>query len=114
MNNSFVPNNAFRDYKYHTAIRQGDDGSVTASAEEMDIVVVASSEEEACLQLAKAIFDYSQEFCANYSRYSNMPGGQEQIPYVVKAILLGCPENIIPEMVFPEMVFDPSIHHDGE
>ncbi len=109
MNNSFVPNNAFRDYKYHTALHQGDDGSVTASAEEMDIIVAAPSEEEACLQLAKAIFDYSQEFCANYSRYSNMPGGQEQIPYVVKAILLGCPENII-----PEMVFDPSIHHDGE
>ena len=114
MKNSFVPNNAFSDYKYHTAIHHGDDGSVTASSEEMDIVVVARSEEEACLQLAKAIFEYSREFCADYSRYSNMPGGREQVPYVVKAILLGCPENIIPEMVFPEMVFDPSIHHDGE
>ena len=29
------------------------------------------------------------EFCADYSRYSNLPGGQEQIPYVVKAMLLG-------------------------
>ena len=100
MKNSFAPNSAFSDYKYHTAIHQGDDGSVTASAEELDIIVVARSEEEACLQLAKSIFDYSQEFCANYSRYSNMPGGQEQIPYVVKAILLGCPENIIPKMAF--------------
>ena len=89
-----------REYKYHTVIFQGEDGSVTASAKDMDIVVSANTEEEACLQLAKAIFDYSQEFCANYSQYSNLPGGHEQIPYVVKAILLGCPENIIPEMVF--------------
>ncbi len=91
---------AFSEYKYHAVIRQGDNGSVTASVEEMDIVVNASTEESACLQLAKAIFDYSREFCEDYSRYSNMPGGHEQIPYVVKAILLGCPENIIPEMVF--------------
>ena len=81
-------------------ILQGNDGSVTASVEEMGIVVSASTEEEACLQLAKAIFEYSQEFCANYGQYSNMSGGHEQIPYVVKAVLLGCPENIIPEMVF--------------
>ena len=92
--------NTFSEYKYYVMIRQGDDGSFTASTEEMDIVVGARTEEEACLQLAKAIFDYSREFCADYSRYSNMPGGHEQIPYVVKAILLGCPENIIPEMVF--------------
>ena len=100
MERSFAQNNAFSEYKFHTVIRQGDDGSVTASTKEMDIVVGAPTEEEACLQLAKAIFEYSQEFCANYSRYSDMPGGREQIPYVVKAILLGCPENIIPEMVF--------------
>ena len=100
MESNVVPKEAFREYKYHVLIRQGDDGSVTASAEEMDIVVSASTEEDACLQLAKAIFEYSREFCADYSRYSNMPGGKEQIPYAVKAILLGCPENIIPEMVF--------------
>ena len=100
MNSSFVPNDAFGEYKYHTVIRQGEDGSVTASAEEMGIVVSASTEEEACLQLAKAIFDYAREFCAHYSQYSNMPGGHDKVPYVVKAILLGCPENIIPEMVF--------------
>ena len=100
VNSIFVPNDAFSEYRYHTEILQGDDGSFTASAEEMGIIVSALTEEEACLQLAKAIFDYSQEFCANYSEYSNLPGGHEQIPYVVKAILLGCPENIIPEMVF--------------
>ena len=99
MKSSFVPNDAFREYKYHTVLSHGDDGSVTASVEELDIIVGASTEEEACLQLGKAIFEYSQEFCADYSRYSNLPGGHEQIPYVVKAILLGCPENIIPEMV---------------
>ena len=99
MKNSFVPNDAFREYKYHTVICEREDGSVTASVEEMGIVVSAGTEEEACLQLAKAIFEYSHEFCANYSQYSNMPGGHEQIPYVVKAILLGSPENIIPEMV---------------
>ena len=92
--------NAFSEYKYHVVIRQSDDGSFTASVEEMDIVAGAHTEEEACLMLAKAIFDYSQEFCSDYSRYSNMPGGREQIPYAVKAILLGCPENIVPEMVF--------------
>ena len=100
MNSSFIPNNTFREYKYHAVIRQEDDGSVTATAEEMGIVVNAPTEEDACLQVAKAIFEYSREFRANYSQYSNMPGGHEQIPYVVKAILLGCPENIIPEMVF--------------
>ena len=104
MKSSFVPNDTFREYKYRTVIRQGDDGSVTASAEELGIVVSASTEEEACLQLAKAIFEYSQEFCAHYSQYSNMPGGHEQILYVVKATLLGSPENIIPEMVFQAMV----------
>ncbi|MBQ6401470.1 MAG: hypothetical protein IJI20_04200 [Firmicutes bacterium] len=100
MKSSHIPNESFSDYKFHALIRQENDGSVTARSEEMDIVAGASSEEEACLQLAKAIIDYSREFSTDFSRYSNMPGGREKIPYVVKAILLGCPENIIPEMVF--------------
>ena len=103
MKRSNEPNDAFSEYKYHTVICQSDDGSVTASSEDLDIVVGAYTEEEACLRLAKAIFDYSREFCANYSHYSNMPVGHEQIPYVVKTILLGCPENIIPEMVIKKL-----------
>ncbi len=79
-----------------------DDGSVTLSLNEIDLVENAENEEKARMELAKSILEYAQEYYENYEQYSQSPNRKSHIPYVFQALNLGDPAKIGKNIVFQE------------
>lgn len=80
------------------------DGSVTLSLCEIDLVENGDSEETARMLLAKAIMEYAAEYYENYAFYSKAPNRKGHIPYVFKAL-------ITDDMI---QIGESIVCHDGE
>ena len=70
------------------------DGSVTLSLNEIDLVENGKNEQEARLNLAKAILEYSLDYYNEYEMYSHSPNRKKHIPYIFKALIIDNPEKI--------------------
>lgn len=78
-----------------TALRYvEDDGSVTLSLNEIDIIENGKDDKEVRLKVGKAILKYLTEYYNEDEMYSNSPNRKEHIPYIFKALIIGCPEKI--------------------
>ena len=64
-----------------------DDGSITLSLNEIDLVENAEDEATARRLLADAIMEYALEYYNNYSFYSSAPNRKKHVPYVFKALI---------------------------
>lgn len=84
-------------HNYHfTALKLiEEDGSVTLSLSEIDLIENAPTEEEAMLALAQSILDYAKEFHREFNLWSNAPNRKTHLPYVVKALILGDTRKIM-------------------
>lgn len=71
-----------------------DDGTVTLSLNEIDLIENGKNEQEARLNLAKSILKYSMEYYNNYELYSHSPNRKKHIPYIFKALIVDNPEKI--------------------
>lgn len=71
-----------------------DDGSVTLSLNELDLVENGKTEDEAKRKLAKSILEYSESFYQDFHYWSTAPNRKAHIPYVFKALILGDAEKI--------------------
>ena len=71
-----------------------DDGSVTLSLNEIDLVENGRNEEEARLKLGQSILDYSLDYYNEYETYSHSPNRKKHIPYIFKALIIDDPQNI--------------------
>lgn len=71
-----------------------DDGSVTLSLIEIDLIENAKTEQLARLALGKAILEYSLEYYDNYALYSRSPNRKGHIPYIFKALIMDNSEEI--------------------
>ncbi len=71
-----------------------DDGTVTLSLNEIDLIENGKNEQEARLNLAKSILEYSIEYYYNYELYSHSPNRKKHIPYIFKALIVDNPEKI--------------------
>lgn len=71
-----------------------EDGSVTLSLNEIDLVENGKDEQEARLNLANAILEYSMEYYNEYEMYSNSPNRKKHIPYIFKALIIDNSEKI--------------------
>lgn len=65
-----------------------EDGSVTISLNEIDIVENGKSEEEVKQKLAQSIIDYAEDFYSDFKYWGSAPNRMSQIPYVFKALIL--------------------------
>lgn len=65
-----------------------DDGSVTLSLNEIDLVANAPSENEARILLAQDIIEYAVEYYENYSFYNKAPNRKKHVPYIFKALII--------------------------
>ena len=70
------------------------DGSVTLSLNEIDLVENGKDEQEARLNLANAILEYSMEYYNEYEMYSHSPNRKKHIPYIFKALIIDNSEKI--------------------
>ena len=71
-----------------------EDGSITLSLNEIDIIENGKSEEEAKQKLAQSIIDYAEEFYSDFKYWSTAPNRIPHIPYVFKALILDDVEKI--------------------
>ena len=76
-------------YTFSAIRHDEDDGSVTLSLREIDLVENAPTESEAKLMLAKDILDYATDYYNDYAYWSSAPNRKSHIPYVLRAIMLG-------------------------
>lgn len=78
-----------------TAIRYiEEDGSITLSLNEIDIVENGANEQEARLNLGKSIMEYSLDYYGEYETYSRSPNRKKHIPYIFKALIIDDPQKI--------------------
>ncbi len=64
------------------------DGTVTLSLIEIDIIENGKEESEARLLLGKAILEYAMEYYNEYDLYSHAPNRKSHVPYVFKALIM--------------------------
>lgn len=63
-----------------------EDGSVTLSTADMDIVAVGSNIGDAKKALAQNIMEYAEEYYEEFERYSKAPNRKSHLPYVMKVL----------------------------
>ena len=71
-----------------------DDGSITLSLNEIDIVENGKNEQEVRLNMGKAILEYALDYYNEYEMYSRSPNRKKHIPYIFKALIIDNPEKI--------------------
>ena len=71
-----------------------DDGSVTLSLNEIDLVENGRDKQEAVFNLAKGILEYAEIFYDDFEDWSSAPNRKPHIPYVFKALILNDAEKI--------------------
>ena len=71
-----------------------EDGSITLSLNEIDLVENGASEAEARLNLGSAILDYAKEYYEEYDFYSRSKNRKKHIPYVFKALMIDDAQSI--------------------
>ena len=71
-----------------------DDGSITLSLNEIDLVENGKNEQEVRLNMGKAILEYALDYYNEYEMYSRSPNRKKHIPYIFKALIMDDPEKI--------------------
>ena len=80
---------------YFTATRYIEgDNSVTLSLNEIDLVENGKDEQEARLNMGKAILEYALDYYNEYEMYSHSSNRKKHIPYIFKALIIDSPEKI--------------------
>jgi antitoxin component HigA of HigAB toxin-antitoxin module len=65
-----------------------DDGSVTLSLNELDIIENGLSEDQAKDKVAHEILEYAMDYYEEFHYWSSMPNRKKHIPYIMKALIL--------------------------
>lgn len=71
-----------------------DDGSVTLSLNEIDLVENGKDEMDARLKLSQSILEYSIDYYNDYAAYSHSPNRKKHVPYIFKALITDSPEKL--------------------
>lgn len=65
-----------------------EDGTVTLSLNEIDLVENGEDEDAARFKLAQSILEYSVDYYSNYAVYSQSANRKSHIPYIFKALII--------------------------
>ena len=80
---------------YFTATKYVEsDNSVTLSLNEIDLVENGKDDQEARLNMGRAILEYALDYYNDYEIYSHSPNRNKHIPYIFKALIIDNPEKI--------------------
>lgn len=71
-----------------------EDGSVTLSLREMDLVENAADEKSAVRKLAESILEYAKDFYSEYAVWSKAPNRKAHIPYILRALMVSSVDEI--------------------
>jgi len=65
-----------------------EDGSITLSLNEMDLIENEQTEEAAVLTLAQSILEYAKDFYGEFDLWSKAPNRNDHIPDIINALML--------------------------
>jgi len=91
--------NILQGYKFTADKYTEEDGSVTLSLNEMDIVENGQNEHDAVKKLSESILEYANEYYDEYELYSRSSNRKGHLPYVVKALIMDDVDMIGEEIV---------------
>ena len=91
--NMNVLENILAAYSFNATTLIEDDGSVTISLDELDLVENGSDLPDAITKLAKAILEYSEDYYNEFAYWSR-GDRKTHVPYVFKALLLSDVDKI--------------------
>jgi hypothetical protein len=80
-------------YTYNAIVFVEDNGSVTMSLNELDLVENGVNEQEALSKLAAAVLEYAEDYYEDFQYWSRGNRSAHK-PYVFKALILGDIEKI--------------------
>lgn len=75
-------------YKFTALKIIEEDGSVTLSLNEIDLIENAPTEEEAKLKLAESILEYAEDYYEEFNYWNSSPNRKAHVPYIFKALVL--------------------------
>lgn len=81
-------------YKFTAKRFIEEDGSVTLSLCEIDLVENGANEQEARLNMGKSILEYATDYYNEYELYSHAPNRKHHVPYIFKALIMDDPKQI--------------------
>lgn len=81
-------------YKFSSKKMIEDDGSVTLSLNEIDLIENGVDEQLAKYALAESILEYAVDYFNEFPLWSVAPNRKGHIPYVLKALILDNPKKI--------------------
>jgi hypothetical protein len=71
-----------------------EDGSITLSLRELDLVENAKTESEVRKLLGRSILDYAEDFYNEFALWSAAPNRKSHVPYVLKALIANDADKI--------------------
>lgn len=89
-----IMNEILQAYHFSAVKYLEEDGSITLSLNEIDLVENAANEEMARLNLGKAILEYAMNYYDEYETYSKSPNRKKHIPYIFKALIIDDSQKI--------------------
>ncbi|MCL2637603.1 MAG: hypothetical protein FWD48_04455 [Oscillospiraceae bacterium] len=89
-----VIENILETYEFNAVEYIEDDGSVTLSLDEIDLVDNGKTKQEALLNLAKYILTYAEHYYEDFEYWYSAPNCRLHLPYVIKALSLNDVEKI--------------------
>ncbi len=74
-------------YRFHVRYVKEDDGSITGSLNEIDVVVNGNNESDVNHLLAKELIEYAQEYNDEFSYYYNSLNRKSHFPYILHVLI---------------------------
>lgn len=81
-------------YQFNVRLFREDDGSYTASLQELDIVENEATKDVALKAVKIAIYEYAVDFYNEFNLWSSASNRKAHVPYVLKALLCGSAESL--------------------
>jgi hypothetical protein len=81
-------------YDYNAELLIEDDGSVTMSLDEIDLVENGLNEKDTINKMAFGILDYAQDYYNDFNYWYSTLNRKNHLPYVMKALILGDTDKI--------------------
>lgn len=79
--------NLLADYHFHMNVFNEEDSSITATLNELDLIINTMDKDNLKNLMAQEILDYAEDYFEQFNLYYNSPNRQKHFPYVLKAIL---------------------------
>ena len=71
----------------HALVEKEDDGSVTMTGKEIEVVENAPTRKECLNRIVDSLIDFSGDFYDSYEFWTSDPARREQVPFVMKCLL---------------------------